>query len=317
MGKPSTAFDTREFRAALSGFATGVTIVTAVAENGEKVGMTASSFNSVSMEPPLILWSVTKTALSAQAFRGAKHFAVHVLASDQIALSNQFASRGIDKFAKVDHYQDHNQVPVLNGCVSRFDCKTWAVHEGGDHWIIIGEVVSLEKQNKEGLVFSDGSYAIASPLRQLDATANSEADDVESPVDQLLFYNLSRAYRQMSQKFHNNVRDSGLSIPQWRILASLYGQVTRQASDLEARTFLDSEALSDALVTLQQDGLCEVEATEQGNRISGTKEGHKRVEHLFAYGEKLDMRAVGNRGEEGLQQLIGQLAEVVKNTNDL
>lgn len=309
-------FDTREFRTALSGFSTGVTIVTAIADDGEKVGMTVSSFNSVSTDPPLILWSVTKAALSAPVFRDAKHFAVHVLATDQIGLSNQFAKSGADKFANVDFTQDSNNVPILKGCVARFDCSSWAVHEGGDHWVIIGEVQSIARENKEGLVFSDGSYATASPVRPVKAAA-TEQIDVESPIDNLLIYNLSRAYRQMSSQFHDSVRDSGLTIPAWRILASLYGGVSRDLPDLEARTFLDTEALSDSLVSLQQDGLCVVSEAEGMKRVTGTDDGHKRVEHLFSHGEELDKAAVGKSGEAGLQQLITQLAEVVRNTNNL
>ena len=234
-----TNFDTREFRFALSGFATGVTIVTAVSKTGEKVGMTASSFNSVSMEPPLILWSVTKAAMSAPVFRDAQNFAVHVLSSDQVELSNRFAKSGMDKFADTDYVTDEYGVPILRGCVARFDCTTWAVHEGGDHWVIFGQVQGIERENKEGLVFSDGSYATANPVRQLKAVEAGAVDN-ESPIDNLLIYNLARAYRQMSSQFHDSVRDSGLSIPAWRILASLYGGVTRTLPDLEARTFLDT-----------------------------------------------------------------------------
>lgn len=309
-------FDTREFRTALSSFSTGVTIVTAITADGEKVGMTASSFNSVSTDPPLILWSVTKTALSAQAFRDAKHFAVHVLASDQIDLSNKFAKSGTDKFADVDYTQGANSIPIIKGCAARFDCAAWAVHEGGDHWVIIGEVQSIDHENKEGLVFSDGSYAIASPLRSV-KTPVAEHADIESPIDNLLIYNLARAYRQMSQQFHDSVRDSGLSIPAWRILASLFGNVSRNLPDLEARTFLDADALSDVLVSLQQDGLCVVNEADGVKYVTGTDTGHKRIEHLFEQGEKLDKAAIGESGEQGLQQLITQLAEVVRNTNDL
>ena len=88
------AFSPQSFREALGQFATGVTIVTARGPEGEPVGMTASSFNSVSIDPPLVLWSVTKSALSAEAFRTAEHYAIHVLATDQTDLSNRFARRG-------------------------------------------------------------------------------------------------------------------------------------------------------------------------------------------------------------------------------
>ena len=172
-----TNFDTREFRTALSGFSTGVTIVTSISDDGEKVGMTASSFNSVSTEPPLILWSVTKSALSASVFRDAKYFSVHVLASDQIDLSNKFAQRGADKFAFVDHSQDSNGVPIISGSVSRFDCSSWAVHEGGDHWVIIGEVEGIARENKESLVFSEGSYATASPITPIEVRGSESTNE--------------------------------------------------------------------------------------------------------------------------------------------
>ena len=133
----ASKFTARDMRYALSKFATGVTIVTACDDHGNHVGMTASSFNSVSMEPPLILWSVTKTALSSDIFRNAEYFAVHVLSADQKELSNKFARTGEDKFSEVNYTIDQNNVPLLTDALVRFDCTTWAVYEGGDHWIVI------------------------------------------------------------------------------------------------------------------------------------------------------------------------------------
>ncbi len=136
-------FDPREFRDALSSFATGVTIVTARDDADRPVGMTCSSFNSVSMAPPLILWSVTKTARSADAFITADHFAVHVLAFDQTEVSNRFARSGADKFGETQHAFDQNNVPIISDTASRFDCKQYAVYDGGDHWIIFFDLVQI------------------------------------------------------------------------------------------------------------------------------------------------------------------------------
>jgi 3-hydroxy-9,10-secoandrosta-1,3,5(10)-triene-9,17-dione monooxygenase reductase component len=157
-------FDAREFRDALSSFATGVTIVTAWSQDAKAVGMTCSSFNSVSMDPPLVLWSVTKTARSAPTFISAQHFAVHVLAFDQSDISNRFARSGEDKFGATDHHFDENNVPIIHDTASRFDCEQYAVHEGGDHWIVLGGVLGFEHTDKEGLVFSRGSYAKLAPI---------------------------------------------------------------------------------------------------------------------------------------------------------
>lgn len=158
------SIDARELRNALSTFATGVTIVTCKDADGKPVGATASSFNSVSMDPPLILWSVTKSINSANAFINAKEFVINVLASDQVELSNGFARSGEDKFAGTDTEEGVGGVPMLKDCVTRFQCKAWATYDGGDHEIIVGEVVAMDSSDKEGLVFYRGGYAKAKRL---------------------------------------------------------------------------------------------------------------------------------------------------------
>jgi len=119
----SDGFNERQLRDALASFATGVTVVTAVAPDGEPRGMTASSFNSVSMDPPLILWSVTKSSRSAEVFSTARHFNVHVLSADQVQLSNHFASSGVDKFKNIVYQHDENNVPVLAESAALFHCR--------------------------------------------------------------------------------------------------------------------------------------------------------------------------------------------------
>ncbi|MEL7229963.1 MAG: flavin reductase family protein [Pseudomonadota bacterium] len=162
-------FTSRQLRDGFSRFATGVTIVTASGAHGEPVGMTASSFNTVSLEPPLILWCPSKSALSGPAFRDAPYFAVHVLAADQGPLSSRFATKGTDKFEGLENWrQDEHGVPHLQDCMVRFDCRQWAAHEGGDHWIVVGEVMAIAEGAKgmggEGLVFRQGRYAHAVDL---------------------------------------------------------------------------------------------------------------------------------------------------------
>lgn len=157
---------TKEFKKALSSFATGITIITTCDKDGNSIGMTASSFNSVSMEPPLILWSVTKTAFSADIFKDAENFSVHILSTEHTELSNNFATSGADKFSKISYNLDQNNVPIISDISTRFDCKTWEVHEGGDHWIIIGEVQKCICDESEGLIFVNGAYASAHKIKQ-------------------------------------------------------------------------------------------------------------------------------------------------------
>ncbi|MEE9314528.1 MAG: flavin reductase [Rhizobiaceae bacterium] len=308
-------FTHRDLRDALSSFATGVTIVTTTDETGSPCGMTASSFNSVSMDPPLILWSIGKNALSAPAFTKAEHFTVHILGADQIHLSNGFAKSGADKFAGVDYQLSENNVPQLAGVKTRIDCKTWNVYEGGDHWIIIGEVLELTLNTGDGLVFSGGTYATATPISPPSQNQVAGTND-DTPIDSLLIYNLSRAYKQMGEQFHQAVQTSGLSVAEWRVLASLQGQVSRSFSDLVSRTFVDPASLNDMLSSMQAAGLCQVKTLEGEKVISGTSEGDARVDHLFKLGAEQEIAAMGDGGENGLTQLIGFLKLIVKNTND-
>lgn len=307
-------FDAREFRDALSSFATGVTIVTARADSGKPVGMTCSSFNSVSMDPPLILWSVTKTAMSAPAFKSAQHFAVHVLAFDQTDLSNRFARSGEDKFGDTDHSFDSNSVPIIGGTASRFDCKQWAVYDGGDHWIILGEVLNFNRSKKEGLVFAGGSYATASPIQP-----SRENDGIEmknAPVKNLLFFHLSRAFHQVASLFHAEVRATGLTLPEWRILACLHGESIKYAvPDLAKKSFIQPPALVDMLVSMEQEGLCTLDGTAQKAIVQATPKGHKKAAHLFELDGQMEARVFGAEETQESKTLFALLNKVISRTD--
>ncbi|MCF6221340.1 MAG: flavin reductase family protein [Robiginitomaculum sp.] len=152
-------FDKAEFRKTLGQFATGVTIVTTLDKAGEAVGVTASSFNSLSMKPPMILWSLDKSAYSLPAFEHTKHFNVHVLGSGQDALSNCFAKPGTDKFDGIKTSKGLGGVPILPEYSALFECKTAHHYAGGDHIIIVGEVLKFSRNNTTPLVFHGGQYA--------------------------------------------------------------------------------------------------------------------------------------------------------------
>jgi flavin reductase (DIM6/NTAB) family NADH-FMN oxidoreductase RutF len=155
----------RRFRTALGAFATGVTIVTTRDAEGRDVGLTANSFNSVSLDPPMVLWSLAKSSRSLPAFLEAGHFAVHVLAANQEELSLRFATRGADKFSGLDVERSAGQVPLLRGCSARFVCRTAFRHEAGDHMIFVGEVESFDHSDLPELLFHRGRYSLAVPKR--------------------------------------------------------------------------------------------------------------------------------------------------------
>ena len=154
----SNSFTQQEFRNALGGFATGITVITTLGKNGQKVGMTANSFNSVSLTPPLILWSIGKNTNCFEDFMAAEAFAVHVLAEDQQDLSNLFATSGIDRFADLECNEGLSGVPILPHYSVCFQCKMARQYDGGDHIIMTGEVVQFDDNGLQPLVFYRGNY---------------------------------------------------------------------------------------------------------------------------------------------------------------
>lgn len=159
--------DVRDLRRALGQYATGVTVVTTTDAEGRSWGMTANSFTSVSLNPPLVLWAAAKSSPSLAAFETADRFAVNVLASDQHHLSRQFATSGADKFEDVEVWDPpttgggSDVPPLLEGAVARFVCRTTRTVEAGDHVVLFGEVESYDAPGGEPLVFHSGSYRLA------------------------------------------------------------------------------------------------------------------------------------------------------------
>lgn len=149
----------RDFRSTLGRFPTGVTIVTALNAEGKPIGVTISSFNSVSLDPPLILWSLSRISPKLEAFRQASHYAINVLAADQRGLSNRFASRADDRFADVHVRAGLSGVPLIDGCCAWFECTPEAHYPGGDHLIFVGRVERFAQgEATSPLVFYDGAY---------------------------------------------------------------------------------------------------------------------------------------------------------------
>ncbi|MFZ4537391.1 flavin reductase family protein [Propionivibrio sp.] len=162
-------FCCRDFRSTLGSFATGVTVITALTADGEPIGMTISSFNSVSLDPPLILWSLALSSPALEAFRSARHYAVNVLAADQQAISNRFAARSGDRFAGVPRRTGLGGVPLLEGCCAWFECSNEAQYPGGDHLIFVGHVESFAQgEAASPLIFHGARY------RQLETLATSD-----------------------------------------------------------------------------------------------------------------------------------------------
>ena len=164
-GSPPPRFDQRQFRDALAQFATGVTIVCARAPDGRYVGFTANSFNSVSLDPPLVLWSLATRSASLAAFEAADRYSVNVLSTTQLDLARRFSRPHTDRFASVPYRLGWSDAPLLDGCVAWLECRHHGRHATGDHALFIGEVVTVERARGDPLVFHHGQFSTTRPLK--------------------------------------------------------------------------------------------------------------------------------------------------------
>ena len=168
--------DPRELRNALGRFATGVTVITTRSKDGTLLGLTANSFSALSLDPPLVLWSLKTTSSSLAAFLGSGSFAINILSVDQRALSHQFATPSSDKFAGVRHKPGYAGCPILEGALASFECSLEQTSMGGDHLLFIGRVHRASYGDGAPLLFSAGKYSRATALP--DPTPSSEADSI-------------------------------------------------------------------------------------------------------------------------------------------
>jgi 3-hydroxy-9,10-secoandrosta-1,3,5(10)-triene-9,17-dione monooxygenase reductase component len=304
----SPAIDPRDFRQALGMFATGVTIVTTCAEDGSPVGVTANSFNSVSLQPPMVLWSLAKTARSLTAFSAATHWNVHVLANGQEALSNRFARPGEDKFAGLPLDQGSTAAPLIPGCAARFECRTAFQYEGGDHIIFVGEVMRYDRSERAPLVYVTGGYAVASKVAADVSTAQT-ADRASAPYSEnLLGYLLGRAHHQFLAGFRPTRDARGLSDPDFFVLSLLAVRAPLSATEIAehiAYTGIDIGPV--ALQALVARDL--LRATPEGYALSAA--GQDAILHVMAAAKGVEADIMARLGEldaaalrTGLKRLI-------------
>lgn len=246
---PPPALSAEAFRGALGQFPTGVTIVTA-ADGGRLVGMTANSFASVSLDPPLVLWSVAKSAPSCPAFLAADGFAIHFLGADHRDLALRFAASGSDKFADMAFSHGVTGAPLLDGLAPILECRAWARYEGGDHMILVGEVVRLIARPHDPLLFHSGVLRRIEPgqRRPRELAANSFAKNY-------LAYLLARASQAVSGEFHESLKAWGLTVPEWRVLACLADAEGLAVTELAAMSIMKQPRLTKLLDRMEAHNL--------------------------------------------------------------
>jgi 3-hydroxy-9,10-secoandrosta-1,3,5(10)-triene-9,17-dione monooxygenase reductase component len=313
----TASFDAKEFRRALGSFATGVTIITTRAQDGTPLGLTVNSFNSVSLNPPLVLWSLENASLSLEAFRSAPHWAVHVLASDQEELSGRFARRGVAKFSGLSVEQGIGGVPLLTGCTARFECRNAFQYEGGDHVIFVGEVQKFDRTDAPPLVFHGGKYAHATKRDAPDGKPRS-AYLAGSFSEDFLGYLLGRGHFQFFAQVRPYLQQEGLSDEEFYVLSSMTLKPVMTADDLNASMMgtLQKPA-ADTALALERRGLlreCPVVMEATGTEYELTDAGRACVLRLISAAKAVETQLIERLGASDaqvLKSLLNRLLAVI------
>jgi 3-hydroxy-9,10-secoandrosta-1,3,5(10)-triene-9,17-dione monooxygenase reductase component len=315
MDDNTTHFDPKDFRRALGMFATGVTIVTTQAGDGAPVGVTANSFNSVSLTPPLVLWSLAKSARSLQAFSDASHWNVHVLAEDQVAMSNLFARAGEDKFSGLQLDAGLNNTPLLHACSARFQCRTMFQYEGGDHIIFVGEVLGYDRSERPPLLYVTGNYALATP--KAEPVSTEPRADIGSALysEELLGYLLGRSHHQFMASFRSRLDERHLSDGDFYVLSTLSVREPLTAEEIAQHVAYTAVNLDKTTL----DSLCS-RGLLQHSGAAGTGymlsfNGRDAVLHILAAAKDVEASVVDRLGEQEAALLRNLLKRLIQATD--
>ncbi|RKG34601.1 p-hydroxyphenylacetate 3-hydroxylase reductase component [Acinetobacter tianfuensis] len=306
--QPEVGFDSKAFRRALGNFATGVTIMTAQNAQGEKVGVTANSFNSVSLDPALILWSIGKRSSSYAVFAEATHFAVNILSADQIDLSNKFARSKDDKYANVEFDLGAGNAPVLKECSAVFECERYDILEGGDHWIILGRVVNFQDNGRSPLLYHQGAYSSVLPHPSLNIKAASPAEIFPGRLYDNMYYLLTQAVRAYTNDYQPKQLASGFRTSEARMLLVLESKTATCKDDLLREVAMPLREVEQAAEILVRKGLL----VDTGHSYELTEQGDQSAQMLYEIGENHQQDVFGHYSAEDkalfqkmLKELIG------------
>lgn len=306
----TTAFDSRAFRRALGNFATGVTVVTAAGASGRKVGVTANSFNSVSLEPALILWSIDKRSTSHEVFEETSHFAVNILAADQIELSNNFARPKDDRFAGIDYQQGAGGAPLLADCSARFQCEKFQQLDGGDHWILVGKVVAFDDFGRSPLLYHQGAYSMVLPHTRMTQRAEGQAPSshFQGRLQHNLYYLMTQALRAYQGDYQPRQLSTGLRTSEARMLMVLENDAGLSLNDLQREVAMPAREIEEAVANLKRKGLI---ADDEG-RVRLSVKGVDETEALWTIAREQQDKVFGQFSEEQLDTFKTVLKAIIQ-----
>jgi flavin reductase (DIM6/NTAB) family NADH-FMN oxidoreductase RutF/DNA-binding MarR family transcriptional regulator len=294
-------FNPRELRNCLGEFTTGVTVITCNTVDDQPVGVTANSFSALSLEPPLVLWSLAKKSGSLALFNAHGHFAVNILSNEQQDTAMAFSRPSADRFNGVDFSIGMHKLPILSNCLAHFSCKVIQALDQGDHVLFIGEVLHFEQTQahndapKRPLVFSRGKFADLAP----EAIAPNNPISV-APSHSTTFYKdylpylLARAANDSASHFHARLKTYGLNMLSWRVLASLSDGIAWTVNDLCRVSLAKQPTISKLLDRLEDQRLIKRSTDTEDARkvmVTLTKAGATKINPVIAeaqgYGKSL------------------------------
>jgi flavin reductase (DIM6/NTAB) family NADH-FMN oxidoreductase RutF/DNA-binding MarR family transcriptional regulator len=313
-GDPSA--DPAAFRRCLGQFGTGVTVITA-ASGADFVGMTANSFSSVSLAPPLILWSTKRTSQSFAAFQAATHFAVNVLSNDQIALSKHFGRSGGDKFSDVAWRPGVGGAPLLEGALCSFECRKSAEYPGGDHLIVLGEVQRFARYERGALLFAQGRYCMAADFPDLAdrpaATGQPHAPglNAQGPMNEFMTALMYRAHGVLSAALDEGRQAEGLTVLQSRLMAAIETLPGSTLESLLPELFLGLNAAENTVDELVRMGIVDV---APDGTLTLTQAGKDRNHALLARARSIEARELADIPQSEIASCRRVLSRLVERT---
>jgi len=279
------ADDIAAFRRALGQYGTGVAVVTTRSGN-ELAGMTSNSFTSVSLDPPLVLWSIRRASSSYTLFENCTHFAINILASNQIDLSQKFAKSTADKFDGVNWRAGLGDVPLLEGTIASFECRSVRNHDGGDHLIMIGEVERYSRYNeRDALLFVQGRYAssVDHPQTVMAVPSAPGDNDLGLEVESLSSL-LVRAYSAISPTLIKAREMEGVSLMEARLMRGIRSFPGRSLTELLPALLLGVNSSEDVLSGL----LARNFVRTDGGGLWLTPEGETCFLNVLSHARKLE-----------------------------
>ena len=301
----NSEFDPRDFRRALGQFPTGVTVITTLDDNENPVCMTASSFNSVSIDPALVLWSIDKKGSNLNVFEKASHFAINILGKEQVGVSNQFARHGDDKYDGISFNSGVGGSPLLQGCAAQFECKTWNVYEGGDHLIIVGEVLNYSyDETANPLLFSQGSYAVSMQHPSSMKTNEPKLKSDGGFLADFLLHQLRRSFNNFSsQIFDRFMEEYHISPEQWGVLALLSNFGAMPPSQLSQFVMQPTDVFAETEERMREMGL----VVHDGDLSELTEEGERLAQTLLAIAKEHESAVLGSLTQDQVDGLKASL----------